>query len=186
MDLNRGALALAMLVTLLTVPAAAQETPEEGAAAPSGDTRDSEPVTPSASDLEEEPAAGSPFDAESYVALSADQDAQESLGGFRRYLERTRESDTDLYRVLDARLDDLESSETVADVIFWTATGLGAASLIAAIPVHETLGLDPAIGFLIGGGGVFLLGVLIQAIVRPGRGDLVELIDLHDSRLGRR
>lgn len=173
------ALVLVTLATLFAAPACAQDADDGAATEPV----EAEPVQARGEDPS---ASGSPFDAESYVALSADQDAQESLGGFRTYLERTREADTDLYRVLDARLDDLESQATAADVIFWTATGLGAASLIAAIPVHETLGLDPALGFMIAGGGVFLLGVLIQAIVRPGRGDLVELIDLHDERLGRR
>lgn len=136
------------------------------------------------------PSSGSALDPDSYVALSADQDAQTSLSGFRAYLERTREADPRLYRVLDLRLDDLESRDTAADVVFWTATGLGVAAMIAAIPVYtelsNDLGQDLAIGLLVGGASTFVLGLIIQAIVRPSHGDLVALIDLHDQHLGRR
>ena len=48
------------------------------------------------------------------------------------------------------------------------------------------MGLDPALGMIIGGASTFLLGVIIQAIIRPSHDDLVALIDLHDQRLGRR
>lgn len=136
------------------------------------------------------PPSGSALDPDSYVALSADQDAQTSLSGFRAYLERTREADARLYRVLDLRLDDLESRDTAADVVFWTATGLGVAAMIAAIPVYtelsDDMGQDFAIGLLVGGASTFVLGLIIQAIVRPSHGDLVALIDLHDQHLGRR
>ena len=125
-------------------------------------------------------------DAERSVALSADQRAQLSLGGFRAYLERVREDDDSLYRVLDARLDELEERTTIADVIFWTGTILSVGALVAAIPVHEEVGLDPALGLVFGGVGTFLLAVIVQAIVRPGQSDLMALIDLYDERLGRR
>src|SRR5688500_12057023 len=78
---------------------------------------------------------GGALDPESYVALSADDDAQLTLGGFRRYLERTRSYDQQLYRQLDPRLRGLEERELAADVIFWTATGLSIAALVTAIPV---------------------------------------------------
>ena len=120
------------------------------------------------------------------AALTDDEDAQWSLGGFRLYLQRIESSDPELYADLDPRLDDLETRETAADVIFWLGTGLGAAALLSAIPVHETLGLDPAIGFMIAGGSTFVLALIIQAIVRPGRGDLVQLIDRYDERVGHR
>lgn len=131
------------------------------------------------------------LDPESYVALSADQRAQMSLGGFRGYLERVREDDVQLYGILDVRLVVLEERETIADIIFWTATGLAAVSLITAIPVHEVLRdgpslADEALAFIIGGASAFLLGVIIQAIIRPGHDDLMALIDLHDHQLGRR
>lgn len=126
------------------------------------------------------------LDPVSEMALSADQRAQLSLEGFRVYLERVREEDDALYQLLDPRLDALEERNTIADVIFWTGTGLAVASLGAAIPVHEELGLDAALGFIIGGVSTFLLGIVIQAVVRPGHSDLMALIDLNDQRLGRR
>ena len=132
-----------------------------------------------------DPPAGA-LDPEGYVALSADQRAQLSLGGFRDFLERVREDDTDLYGLLDARLDGLEERDTIADVVFWIGTGLAVGALVAAIPVHEELGLDPAVGFIIGGVSTFVLAVIIQAIIRPGHDDLTALIDLHDQLLGRR
>ena len=134
----------------------------------------------------QEGAVSGALDPESYVALSADQQAQMTLGGFRGYLERVREDDAELYSLLDRRLDSLEERSTIADVVFWTGTALGAGALVSAIPVHEELGLDPAIGFIIGGVSTFVLGIIIQAILRPGHGDLMALIDLHDQRLGRR
>ncbi len=135
------------------------------------------------------PAGGGALDPESYVALSADDQAQLTLGGFRRYLERIHATDAALYAELDPRLDELEGRETAADVIFWTGTGLGVAALIAAIPVYTELpDLDPGvtIGLVVGGLATFLLGVVIQAIVRPGHDDLVRLIDAHDAFVGRR
>ncbi len=134
--------------------------------------------------------SGGALDPESYATLSADEHAQLTLGGFRHYLERIRASDAALYAQLDPRTRDLEGRETAADVVFWTATGLGAAALIAAIPVYTELGdsggSDVAIGLLIGGLSAFVLGVVIQAIVRPGHQDLVRLIDYHDELVGRR
>lgn len=129
---------------------------------------------------------GGALEADGYVALSADQRAQMSLGGFRSYLERTRASDPSLYDLIAPPLRGLEERETAADVIFWVATGLSVGALIAAIPVYEELGLDPAIGFLVGGASTFVLGLIVQAVVRPGHRDLMRLIDLYDERLGRR
>lgn len=129
-------------------------------------------------------------EAEQYVALSADQRAQMSLGAFRDYLERTRDDDQTLYERIDPRLDDLESRELAADVIFWTATGLGAVAVAVGIPLfseyqNETLA-DVGIGLMIGGAATFLIGVIVQAIVRPSHGDLMGLIDALDEHLGRR
>lgn len=121
-----------------------------------------------------------------YVVLSADQRAQLSLGGFRDYLERVRDEDDSLYQLLDPRLDALEERDVIADVIFWTGTALSVGALVSAIPVHEELGLDPALGFIIGGASTFLLAVIVQAVIRPGQSDLFALMDLHDERLGRR
>ncbi len=129
------------------------------------------------------------LDPDSYVALSADQQAQLTLGGFRGYLERIRPTDGALYAALDPQLDELESRETVADIIFWTGTGLGVAALLAAIPVYTLMpDLDPGvtIGLVVGGLTTFLVGVIVQAIVRPGHGDLMRLIDAHDRFLGHR
>lgn len=129
-------------------------------------------------------------EAEEYVALSADQRAQLSIGGFREYLERTREEDERLYEAIDPRLSDLESRELAADVIFWTATGLGVAAVAAGIPVYTEFQdrslADLGIGLMIGGASTFLLGVIIQAILRPNHDDLVAVIDLYDELLGRR
>jgi predicted cobalt transporter CbtA len=130
---------------------------------------------------------GGALDPESYAALSADDEAQASLGGFRRYLERVRADDAVLYHTLDPRLDDLESRELTADIVFWTLTGLSVAALVTAIPVYTELDSEEAmIGLVIGGVSTFLIGVIVQSIVRPGHGDLVALIDTHDEILGRR
>jgi hypothetical protein len=132
-------------------------------------------------------AEGSALDPESYAALAADDHAQMSLGGFRRYLERIEEGDALLYRQLDPRLDDLESREVAADAIFWTSLGLSVAALVTAIPIETELGRsDIAIGLVIAGVSTFLVGIIVQAIVRPGHGDLVRLIDVHDELVGRR
>jgi len=132
---------------------------------------------PMRDDVEEPPAVG---------VLSADQRAQLSLGGFRDYLERLREEDESLYRLLDPRLDGLEERNVIADVVFWTGTILAVGALVSAIPVHEEVGLDPALGLIVGGASTFLLAVIIQAFVRPNHDDLMRLIDLHDEQLGRR
>ncbi len=125
------------------------------------------------------------------VALSADQRAQLSLGGMRQYLERIREPDDDgLYALLDPRLDALEEREVAADVVFWTGTALGVAAVAAGIGVfaeYQGQGLaDLGLGLMIGGASAFVLGLIIQAILRPGHDDLLRLIDLHDEHLGRR
>ncbi|HEY8429673.1 MAG TPA: hypothetical protein VIL20_14915 [Sandaracinaceae bacterium] len=155
--------ALVFAVLLSAVPASAQDAP---------------------------PPSGGALDPESYVALAADEDAQFTLGGFRRYLERIRASDAALYAALDPRLRDLEGRETAADAIFWTATGLSVAALVAAIPVYTELGEgvreEAAIGLVAGGLGAFVLGLVVQAIVRPGHQDLLLLIDRHDELVGRR
>lgn len=132
-------------------------------------------------------AMGSALDPESYQALAADEDAQVSLGGFRRYLERIRESDALIYRQLDPRLDDLELRTVAADVVMGITIGLGVAALVTAIPIETELRqTDAAIGLLIGGLSAILVGVIVQAIVRPSHQDLVLLIDAHDELVGRR
>lgn len=138
---------------------------------------------------EEAAPLGGALDPESYVALSADEHAQLTLGGFRLYLERIRPTDAALYAQLDPRLRELEGRDAAADAVFWTATGLSVAALIASIPVYtevEGIGQDAAIGLIIGGVSTFVLGVVIQAILRPGHPDLVQLIDYHDELVGRR
>ncbi len=140
------------------------------------------PALASAQDI----APGGALDPESYVALSADQRAQMSLGGFRGYLERVRQDDENLYSLLDTRLDELEERETIADVVFWTGATLSVGALVAAIPINDEFGLDASLGFIVGGAGAFLLTLIIQAILRPGHDDLMALIDLHDRQLGRR
>ncbi len=135
-----------------------------------------------------QPPGGGALDPESYAALSADDEAQLSLGGFRTYLDRIRTSDPALYADLDLRLDALQERDVIGDVIFGVGTGLGVAAAIAAIPVYTELedGTDLAIGLVIGGVSTFLLALVIQAIVRPSHGDLVALIDYHDELVGRR
>lgn len=138
---------------------------------------------------QDEPApTGGALDPASYAALSADDQAQLTLGGFRGYLQRIRATDAALYAELDPRLRDLEGRETAADAVFWTATALGAGALIAAIPVYTELeeGTDIAVGLVVGGLSTFLVGLIVQAIVRPGQQDLVQLIDHHDDLVGRR
>ena len=132
-------------------------------------------------------AEGSALDPESYAALAADDHAQLTLGGFRRYLERIEESDPLIYSTLDPRLDDLELRTLAADVVFGVTAGLGIAALVTAIPIETELDQsDAALGLLIGGLSMMLVGVIVQAIVRPSHGDLVRLIDLHDELVGRR
>jgi hypothetical protein len=135
-----------------------------------------------------QPPSGGALDPESYAALSADDEAQLSLGGFRTYLDRIRTTDPALYADLDLRLDALQERDVIGDVIFGVGTGLGVAAAIAAIPVYTELedGTDLAIGLVIGGVSTFLLALIIQAIVRPSHGDLVALIDYHDELVGRR
>ncbi|MCA9609397.1 MAG: hypothetical protein KC619_27540 [Myxococcales bacterium] len=147
------------------------------------------PLGAAAQDLPDDPVApddDEALEADGYVALSADQRAQMSFDGFRSYLERIHDEDDGLYQLLDPRLDALEERNTIADVVFWTGTALAVGALVSAIPVHEELGLDPSLAFIFAGVGTFALAVIIQAIVRPGHSDLMQLIDLHDQRLGRR
>lgn len=129
---------------------------------------------------------GGVFDPASYASLTADDDAQLSLGGFRGYLERISESDPGIYRLLDPRLDDLEYRDSAADVVFGVSFGLGLAALGTSIPVYLEVGEEPGIGLIIGGLSAIVIGIVIQAIIRPGHQDLVALIDLHDERVGRR
>jgi hypothetical protein len=139
---------------------------------------------------DELPSAPAPDDAEGYVSLSADDLAQLSLGGFRRYLNRIRATDAELFAQLDPQTAALEERDTVADVIFGTATSVSVAALVAAVPVYTEIGAptgsDVAIGLVVAGLSTFALGVIIQAIVRPGHSDLVALIDRHDELVGRR
>lgn len=148
--------AICLLVLLVTAPACAQE------------------------------AAGGALDPTSYAALTADDEAQLSLGGFRRYLQRIEESDPQLYRLLDPRLSDLEERSTVADVVFGVSLGLSIAGAFGTIPAYEFAGEEAALGVALGSAGLLLVGAIVQAIIRPGHGDLVALIDLHDERVGRR
>lgn len=121
-----------------------------------------------------------------YASLTADDRAQMTLGGFRGYLERIRPTDEALYLALDPRLDDLESRDETADIVFWTATSVALATVVAGIPVYEMVAEDIAIGLFIAGASTFALAVILQAILRPGLGDLFALIDEHDHRVGRR
>lgn len=132
--------------------------------------------------------SGGALDPESYATLAADDEAQLTLGGFRGYLERIRPTDAALYAALDPRLDGLEERDVIADVIFGVGTGLGIALSVAAIPAYVELdgGEDVAIALVVAGVSTFVLGVVIQAIVRPGHGDLMALIDQHDELVGRR
>ncbi|MGE0792288.1 MAG: hypothetical protein AB7S26_41830 [Sandaracinaceae bacterium] len=129
---------------------------------------------------------------EDSVALSDDQLAQLSLSGFREYLERIHDDghDEGLYALLDPRLDELEGRALAADVIFWTATALGVAAVAVGIPVYTEvaapLGPDLGLGLMIAGASTFLVGLIVQALLRPGQGDLMRLIDMHDEHLGRR
>jgi len=148
------------------------------------------PLAASAQDAPVSNTGGGALDPESYVALSADQRAQLSLAGFRSYLERIRPTDAALYGVLDPRLEELETRETAADVVFGLSGGLSVAALVAAIPVYTQVqsadGETAAIGLVIGGLSTFVLGLVIQAFLRPNHDDLMRLIDLHDATLGRR
>ena len=108
------------------------------------------------------------------------------LGGFRRYLQRIEESDPQLYRLLDPRLSELEERSTVADVVFGVSLGLSIAGAFGTIPAYEFAGEEAALGVALGSVGLLLVGAIVQAIIRPGHGDLVALIDLHDERVGRR
>lgn len=145
---------------------------------------------PAPASAQESPSAGGELDdAEGYAALSADDLAQLTLGGFRRYLERIRTTDAALYAELDPPTAAVEDQDRAADAVFWAATGLSAAALIAAIPIHTELGdsgSDVALALLVGGVSTFVLGAIIQAIVRPGHSELVRLIDRHDELVGRR
>jgi hypothetical protein len=132
------------------------------------------------------PPAGGVFDPASYASLTADDEAQMTLGGFRNYLERISQSDPGIYRLLDPRLDDLEYRDTAADVVFGVSFGLGLAALGVSIPIYTEIGETPGIGLIVGGLSAIVIGIVIQAIVRPGHPDLVALIDLHDERVGRR
>ena len=128
---------------------------------------------------------GGALDPTTYASLTADDEAQVSLGGFRLYLERIEESDPQLYGLLDPRLRDLEDRSTAADVVFGVSLGLAVAGALGAIPAYELAG-EEAIGVLLGSAGLLLIGAIVQAIIRPGHGELVALIDLHDERVGRR
>lgn len=129
---------------------------------------------------------GGALDPESYVSLSVDQRAQLTLSGFRLYLERIREGDEELYGALDPRLHALEERDVIADAIFWSATGLSLGAVAVGIPVYQEVSVDAGIGLLIGAAGTFVLGVIIQALIRPGHDELMALIDLHDEQVGRR
>jgi len=129
---------------------------------------------------------GGALDPTTYASLTADDEAQVSLGGFRLYLERIEESDPQLYGLLDPRLRDLEDRSTAADVVFGVSLGLAVAGALGAIPAYELAGEEAAIGVLLGSAGLLLIGAIVQAIIRPGHGELVALIDLHDERVGRR
>ena len=129
---------------------------------------------------------GGALDPTTYASLTADDEAQVSLGGFRLYLERIEESDPQLYGLLDPRLRDLEDRSTAADVVFGVSLGLAVAGALGAIPAYELAGEEAAIGVLLGRAGLLLIGAIVQAIIRPGHGELVALIDLHDERVGRR
>ena len=129
---------------------------------------------------------GGALDPTTYASLTADDEAQVSLGGFRLYLERIEESDPQLYGLLDGRLRDLEDRSPAADVVFGVSLGLAVAGALGAIPAYELAGEEPAIGVLLGSAGLLLIGAIVQAIIRPGHGELVALIDLHDERVGRR
>ena len=137
-------------------------------------------------EIEEVTSPGGALDPTTYASLTADDEAQVSLGGFRLYLERIEESDPQLYGLLDGRLRDLEDRSTAADVVFGVSLGLAVAGALGAIPAYELAGEEPAIGVLLGSAGLLLIGAIVQAIIRPGHGELVALIDLHDERVGRR
>ena len=58
--------------------------------------------------------------------------------------------------------------------------------LIAAIPAHEAWGLDGALPFVIGGLAVAAIALFVATLIRPGRGEMMQLFDLYDQALGRR
>jgi len=143
------------------------------------------PTQTSAQEREDREPGGA-LSMQNYLALSNDQEAQLSFGGFRSYLERVQHEEPELYSLLDERLDVLEDRETTADYVFGFGAVISTLSLIAAIPTHEVVGLDPALGFVVGGSAGLLITLIVQAILRPGHSDLMALIDAHDRSLGRR
>lgn len=146
-------------------------------------------AAPALASAQIDPAADPALEPGGYVALSADDEAQASLGGFRLYLERIRPTDEQLYLQLDPELDGLEGRELASDVVFWSTAILGLGAMIAAIPIATEVrpdGTSISVGMVIGGGLTFALGLLINAFIRPSRGDLMAIIDHHDELVGRR
>jgi hypothetical protein len=130
--------------------------------------------------------SGGGLDAEGYLVLSADQDAQASIGGFRRYLERVRPEDGALYALLDPPLADLERRERAANIVFGVGGTLGIGASLASIAVFSEVGDEAGWATLGAGLGVLAVTVVIQAILRPSFSELAALIDRHDRALGRR
>ncbi|MGF1468062.1 MAG: hypothetical protein ACFCGT_18220 [Sandaracinaceae bacterium] len=136
---------------------------------------------------QDSPPTGDVLSPEGNPVLAADQIAQQSIGGFRVYLERIRPTDPDLYAALDPTLDRLERRLFFANLTFGVSAVLGIGGLAVGIPfITEDVNEGVGIGLTVAGAATLALGLLIQAILRPGQSDLLALIDEHDRFLGRR
>jgi hypothetical protein len=103
--------------------------------------------------------------------------------GLRRYLERIRDSEPQLWRRLDPEVARLEARDSRS---LWLGFGglllggaLAAGGLFAIDGGHDTAGDVLAIGGL----AVTGAGIISFLVIRPERADVIEVMNLH-NRLG--
>lgn len=121
-----------------------------------------------------------------------------SIGGLRDYLESIRTTQPDLYANLDPEVSSLETRQTIAvlSMVGGGVIGLGLMFFPLIVPGPDCNAMydifDPErdrceddnltrlLTFLGVGMGVALAGLLVFLIVKPGRGDMLEVLNRHN------
>lgn len=105
-----------------------------------------------------------------------DPDAVADLDSARSYLEQEiRVNDPRRYVLLDPELSRLEAMNEIAEGVTWTSMATTAATLAIAIGLAVDQQKESAAVLFAVSGGVLLVGLLMQAVFRPSREQVVDV-----------
>lgn len=127
-------------------------------------------VAAQASDLD------APGSVETVPATPTEEPVAADLGAARRYLEdEIRLEDPTRYVRVDPELSRLEGMNELAEGVTWTSMATTAATLGIAIALSMDQQEESAAVVFGLSGGVLIVGLLVQALFRPTRQDVLDV-----------